>query len=136
MQPLKWISILLILFGSLHAEMSIKNIEKMVKQIRAKRTSKLESNTTITSPFIVVQKDQNRSVVAPVAAENEQASFVLGAIVNTTAFIDGAWHRVGDTIGDFRLESIAEDHVVLKRKNRTITLYFRKAKNILSTGEE
>ena len=130
--------ILALVMGSapLWAELSIKNIEKMVKDIRAKRSSKLDKDTKPTSPFIVVKSDENRSVMVKLSEKIIKTDFTLGAIVNDTAFIDGTWKKAGDAVGDFQLDAIEDDHVVLKRKNRTITLYFRKTKNILTVGKE
>ena len=130
--------ILALVIGSapLWAELSIKNIEKMVRDIRAKRSSKLDKDTKPISPFIVVKRDENRSVMVKLSEKIIKTNFTLGAIVNNTAFIDGAWKKVGDAVGDFQLDAIEDGHVVLKRKNRTITLYFRKTKNILTVGKE
>ncbi len=120
----------------LWAELSIANIEKMVRDIRAKRTSKVTDTSPPVSPFIVIRQDENRSVIANMADKEIKTNFVLSAIVNKTAFVDGAWKKEGDAVGDFQLDSVQDDHVVLKRENRTITLYFRKAKNILKIGKE
>ena len=130
--------VLIFFMGSwmLHAELSIANIEKMVKDIRAKRTSKVESNASVASPFIVIRKDENRSVIADVSDKIVATDFVLGGIVNASAFIAGGWRKEGDTIGDFTVDAVADDHVVLKSKNRTITLYFRKTKDIVKMGKE
>jgi len=132
----KLTAILVVLSLPLAAELSIKNIEKMVRDIRAKRTSKLSDSTPVISPFIVIKQDENVSVIETVVPQMVKTDFTLGAIVNDAAFIDGAWKRKGDTVGEFHVETIADDHVVLKRKNRTITLYFRKAKDILKIGKE
>jgi hypothetical protein len=118
------------------ADLSIQNIEKMVKDIRAKRTSKMKDTSPVVSPFIIIKQDENRSVIAKVSDKEVKTNFTLGAIVNRTAFVDGKWRKIGDTVGDFKVDSIGDDHVVLKRKNRTITLYFRKTKNILKIGKE
>ena len=120
----------------LQADLSIKNIEKMVKEIRKKRSSKLDKNTKPISPFTVVKQDENQSVTVKLSDKIAKTNFVLGAIVNDAAFIDGAWKRRGDSVGDFQLDAIKDDHVVLKRKNRTITLYFRRTKNILTADKE
>ena len=130
--------ILALLIGStqLWAELSIRNIEKMVNDIRAKRKSNLGKDIKPTSPFIVVKNDENRSVMVKLSEKILKTNFILGAIVNDRAFIDGAWKKVGEAVGDFRLDAIEDSHVVLKRKNRTITLYFRKTKNILTVGKE
>jgi len=120
----------------LQAELSIDNIKKMVKDIRTKRISKLDKDTKPISPFIVVRHDENRSVMVKISEKIIKSNFTLGAIVNDTAFIDGAWKKAGDMVGDFHLDAIKDGHVVLKRKNRIITLYFRKTKNILTVGKE
>jgi hypothetical protein len=116
--------------------MSIDNIEKMVDDIRTKRTSKMDDSQPIRSPFIIVKHDENRSVVATVSHKALKTNFILDAIINDKAFIDGAWRQAGDSVGDFEVASVASDHVVLKRKNRTITLYFRATKNILKITKE
>ncbi len=130
--------ILLFLAGSrlVFGDLSIQNIEKMVEEIRAKRTSKMKDTSSFPSPFIVIKKDENLSVLAPVSDKMLKTNFLLGAIVNQSAFIDGKWRKKGDIVGDFVLETVEDDHVVLKSKNRTITLYFRKTKNILKLGKE
>ncbi len=126
-------TVLLLMLGAqwLLADLSIQNIEKMVDDIRAKRTSKMKDASLVVSPFIVIQKDENRSIITPVVDKVSKTNFKLGAIVNQSAFIDGAWKKRGDTVGEFKVDSISGDHVVLKRKNRTITLYFRKTKQLL-----
>jgi len=136
MRMLKIAVLFCVVTGPLLAELSIKNIEKMVEDIRAKRVSKLKDTTPTVSPFIVVSKDENVSVIVKMSEKAIKTDFVLGAVINDSAFIDGKWHRPGDAVGDFRLDSIEDGHVVLKRKNRTITLYFRKTKDILKIGKE
>jgi hypothetical protein len=128
--------VLLFAFVPLFAEMSIQNIEKMVQDIRAKRTSKITNTTPVVSPFIVIQQDENRSVISNISEKMIKTNFLLGAIVNSTAFIDGSWKKKGEMVGDFQLDTVGDNHVVLKRKNRTITLYFRKTKNILTVTKE
>ena len=125
-----------VLTGQLFAELSIENIENMVKDIRAKRTSKIKTVTKIDSPFIVVKKDDNLSVAVKVSKQTIKTDFSLGAVINDSAFIDGEWRRKGDIVGEFKVILIGRDHVVLKRKKRTITLYFEKAKEIIKTGKE
>jgi hypothetical protein len=120
------------------SDLSIKSIQKMVKDIRGKRVSKMRADTKIDSPFIVVKQDENLSVAVMQNIESKalKTDFSLGAIINHSAFIDGEWKKKGDIVGEFRVISITDDHVVLKKKNRTITLYFRKAKDILKIGKE
>ncbi len=131
------ISLVAVLFSwPLLAELSIQNIEKMVEDIKAKRKSKMKDRNISLSPFIVIKNDENSSVKKTLPVQETKATFVLGAIINSSAFIDGKWYQKGDQVGDFNLTSIEEDHVVLKKENRIITLFFRKAKQILNISEE
>ncbi len=125
-----------VLTGQLLAELSVENIENMVKDIRSKRISKIKTSTKIDSPFIIVKNDDNLSVAVKVSKQTIKTDFSLGAVINDSAFIDGKWCKKGDAVGEFKLISIEHGHVVLKRKKRTITLYFKKAKDIITTGKE
>jgi len=136
MRTLNIVVLCCVVTGPLFAELSIKNIEKMVEDIRTKRVSKLKDTTPTVSPFIVVNKDENVSVIVKMSDKAIKTDFVLGALINDSAFIDGKWRKQGDAVGDFQLDAIGDSHVVLKRKNRTITLYFRKTKDILKIGKE
>lgn len=120
----------------LMAELSVKNIGKMVQDIRSKRVSKLNHDTKIVSPFIVIKSDENRTVMVKLSEKTSKVNFTLGAIINDAAFIDGSWKRAGDHVGDFEVNAIEKNHVVLKKKDRTIILYFRKGKNLLTVEKE
>ena len=136
MRFLKFFLVVVLVSLPVMAELSIKNIEKMVRDIRAKRTSRITDTSPVVSPFIVIKQDENQSVIVKVAPKTLKTNFALGAIVNDTAYIDGTWRKAGDSVGEFHVKAIEDDHVILKSKDRTITLYFRKAKDILKTGKE
>jgi hypothetical protein len=120
----------------LWAELSVKNIEHMVQDIKSKRVGKIKDYNITSSPFVVVQTEDNSSARVSMAIPETKAVFSLGAIVNKSAFIDGSWHKAGDVLNDFRVDTVSDDHVVLKKKNRTITLFFKKVKNMLKISKE
>jgi len=120
----------------LQAELSVQNIEKMVQDIKSDRSSKLGGDVNISSPFITVKHEENSTKAMIVPAKNTQTVFTLGAIMNSRAFVNGVWRKVGDSVGDFHVESIADDHVVLKQKKHTVTLFFKPTKHILNIGKE
>ena len=128
--------LLALLGGMLQAELSIQNIEKMVEDIKAKRTSKMEENAAVVSPFVLVRHERNDSVRTFEPATVKKTKFTLGAIVNDTAFIDGKWHRQGDELEGFKIETIASDRVVLKQDDREVILFFKKTKPILTFSKE
>jgi 2-phospho-L-lactate transferase/gluconeogenesis factor (CofD/UPF0052 family) len=136
MRPIYVLAGIGVFVGSLSAELSVENIEKMVEEIRAQRTSKMIREINITSPFVAVQQEQNatQKVLAPAAEKREP--FLLGAIVNDRAFINGNWHREGDEIDGFVLKAIEPDHVTLSQEDRTVVVFFKKAKSILTFSKE
>ncbi len=136
MRYFKFILAVSLVASPLLAELSIQNIEKMVEDIKAKRKSKMQDRNISASPFIVIRQDDNSSVKKSIPIHESKTFFVLGGIMNSSAYIDGKWHKKGDKVGDFNLTDVKEDHVTLKKENRTITLFFRKAKKLLSISEE
>jgi len=127
---------LVLITGSLMAELSVANIEKMVEDIKAKRTSKMRDDTNISSPFITVKTENNDTIRTLVPAEKQRRPYVLGAVMNGSAFINNTWYAAGDKVGTFVVEKILPDHVILKHDKRTIMLFFRKTKNLLKISEE
>jgi len=125
-----------VLFGLLHAELSVANIEKMVEEIKAKRTSKMKEDVNITSPFILVRQESNSTIKGFEPATVKPMKFTLGAIVNDAAYIDGAWYRAGDEINGFKVVSVTSDRVTLKQDERTVVLFFKKTKSILTFSKE
>ncbi len=118
------------------AELSIDRMDKMVEEIKAKRKSKIEDRTNVKSPFVVLKVDNNTSIKESVPVKEDKIAFSLAGIMNSSAYINGFWHKKGDKIGDFIVDTISDDHVVLKRDNRAITLFFRKSNNILNIKDK
>jgi predicted amidohydrolase YtcJ len=136
MRPTIILTITALLTSGLWAELSVKNIEKMVRDIRAKRTSKMREDTNITSPFVTVKQDENATIDLLTKEEEKKEPFVLGAIMNHRAFVNGKWLKVGDELDGFTLKVIAKDHVKFTQKNRSIVVFFRKTKPILTFSKE
>ena len=136
MEAMKLTMAMALLLGTLHAELSVANIEKMVEDIKAKRTSKMKEDVNITSPFILVRQEDNSTIKTFEPAEVKPTQFTLGAIMNNAAFINGSWHHEGEEIDGFRVEKIDEDKVTLKQADHTVVLYFKKTKSILTFSKE
>jgi len=56
---------------------------------------------------------------------------ILGAIINNKAFINGAWHRVGDRVYGFKITRITNYFVYLNKKNKKMILSTKNSKKIL-----
>ena len=116
-------TILVALPLTLSAELSVSKIDQMVEQIQGKRKSKVKVDfEKVTSPFaMVVQADVNASPVMKTV--EQKVNFQLSAIINKRAKINDRWVGVGDTIQGYKVESIEENRVILKKANRTVELF-------------
>jgi hypothetical protein len=122
---------LLLLLYPLQAELTVKNIDEMVRQIQGKRQSKVKVDfEKVTSPFAsIVQEDVNATPILQTA--RQQVNFQLNAIVNDKAQINDRWVQVGDIVQGYKVDEIAEDHVVLKKANRSVEVFLPKPKKLL-----
>ena len=128
-----WISGLLLLYP-LQAELSIQQIDAMVNKIQGKRQSKVKIDFgKVTSPFVLVvskpDTDSNTTTSPVVKMIESQASFDLSGIMNNRARINGRWLKVGDMIEGYRVETIDENHVLLKKGKRSVELFLPNPKN-------
>jgi hypothetical protein len=113
----------LLLCVPIFAELTVEKIDQMVEQIQGKRSSKVDIQfDKVASPFaVVVQDDVNATPVMKMV--EEQVTFRLSAIINDRAKIDSQWVKVGDVIQGYKVDSIEENRVVLKKSNRTVELF-------------
>jgi hypothetical protein len=95
----------------------------MVAQIQGKRVSKVNVDfRKVASPFaFMVKKDINATPVLKMP--ERQVTLSLSAIINERARINGEWVRVGETVDGYRIESVEENRVVLKKGDRTVELF-------------
>jgi len=122
------------LFTSLSADLSIDQMEVMVEKIKAKRVGiKREKSETFVSPFVLIQRDENRSVIED--PQEKEAVFVLGGIMNDKAFLNDTWVKVGDKPEGYEVTAIDERSVTLVQGDRTITVFLKKSKPILQLNE-
>jgi len=136
MKSIQLMAAWMIVVSPVLADLSIKNIETMVHDIRAKRKGRVADHRLSSSPFVVIKHDQNTTQKSAQTVAKSKVSFSLGAIVNNTAFINGSWYKQGDNISGFDVASVASDRVSLDKESRKITLFFRKSKNIIKISEE
>ena len=127
-----WLAVLLL--TSLHADLSIGQMEVMVEKIKAKRVGvNKQKRTDFVSPFVLIQRDENRSVLED--PKEKDTVFVLGGIMNSKAFVNETWVKVGDKIEGYEVKAIDEKSVTLVQGDRTITVFLKKSKPILQLNE-
>jgi len=136
MKTILTLSLLAIL--PLSAELSVAKIDRMVKQIQGKRSSKVEIDfNKVVSPFVRVVQSENNQTVGVQQIEEESVKFHLGGIINQRAKINDRWVEVGDRIEGYTVEKIEEGHVVLKKEDRSVELFLPdpNKKNLIQISE-
>ncbi len=132
----KTLCIVSLLTVSLHADLSVEQIEKMVSMIHEKRVGvKLETLEATKEPFILVQEENN--VTTFVVPEHvEEVKLSLHAIMNGKAFINESWNSVDDTIMGYTLKHVGKKGVVLRNGNNIKKLFLHQKRDSFITLEE
>ena len=132
---MKKIFLLLSLTVLVNADLSVKQIQEMVKQIHEKREGvKLETLENTKDPFIQIHEDDN--VTTLIVPEKEEAKLALHAIVNGKAYINDSWNSLGDTIMGYTVKYIGQRGVVLRNGNHVKKLFlYKKRDNFIKLEE-
>ena len=118
-----------------NADLSVKQIQKMVMQIHEKREGvKLVTLETTKDPFIRISEEDN--VTTLVIPEKEEAKLVLHAIVNGKAYINDSWSSLGDTIMGYTVKYIGQRGVVLRNGNHVKKLFLHEKRDSFIKLEE
>ncbi len=132
----KILCIIPLLTGLLYADLSVKEIEKMISKIHLKREGvKLETLETTKEPFVRMKKEDNLTVIA-IPVEEETVKLSLHAIVNGKAYMNEAWKSVDDTIMGYTLKHVGKRGVVLRNGNNIKKLFLHKERDNFITLEE
>ncbi|MEA2111479.1 MAG: hypothetical protein U9P71_05470 [Campylobacterota bacterium] len=112
------------------------DVNPIVKKIDAIKESKKSPTTldyNIYDPFAKAK---------PLLAKKEQKPVVKTArpirvqtILNGKALIDGKWHGVGSSVHDATIKTVANNHIVIIRDSKLITITIKSKKNIIKTKE-
>ena len=129
---MKKLLLIAILSYPIFAELTVSQIEEMVKRIQSKRVSEYEIDfLKIPSPLDGIKKVVENNQSKTLLLDNTQdINFTLNAIVNDNVYINGKWYKKGDRIHGLVIREIYDDHVVLKDNRRTIKVYLIKKKNL------
>lgn len=130
------LSVILLLTVSLYADLSVKQIEKMVGMIHEKREGiKLKTLEETKEPFVRREEEDNiTTFVIPV--QSEEAKLALHAIVNGKAYINESWKGVDDTIMGYTLKYVGRRGVVLRNGNNVKKLFLHQNRDNFIKLEE
>jgi len=132
----KTLFIISLLTVSLYADLSVKQIQKMVSMIHEKREGiKLETLEETKEPFVRLEEENNiTTFVMPEQAE--EAKLVLHAIMNGKAYINESWQGVDDTIMGYTLKYVGKRGVVLRNANNIKKLFLHQERDNFIKLEE
>ncbi|NKQ41034.1 MAG: hypothetical protein HF962_05645 [Sulfurovum sp.] len=130
----KKIGLAVFLILPLCADLSLGQMEVMVEKIKAKRVgSKMEKDSSFVSPFVLIQQDENKSVLE--APKGSDIKFTLGGVINKRAFINERWIKIGEKIDGYELTEMQDNGVTLVQEDRTIKVFLKKSKPIIQINE-
>jgi len=119
----------LLLSVTLYADLSVSQIESMVKDIHEKRVGyDLDTLELTKNPFVKLEEENNvTTYVIPKAKEEVKVS--LHAIMGGKAYINDAWADVNDSIMGYTLMYVGKRGVVLRNGNHIKKLFLHNEKN-------
>ena len=114
----------------------VDEIDKIVQKINSKRVGELPKKElkSVVSPMVKIIVENNETTIKDsngtiIKAKPKDDSFVLAAILNNSAFINGKWYKVGDMVGKYKLVEILDDSVLLKNGKKTKLILFKENNN-------
>ncbi len=122
--------------STIYADLSMDQIRNMVKQIHNPRDGiNIETLKDTQEPFVRLEEENNiTTFVIPV--DKEDTKLVLNAILNNTAYINGQWLKIDDSIAGYTLKFIGKKGVVLRNDNQIKKLFLHKNRENFITIKE
>ena len=120
------------------ANLSVKQIEKMVQKIHLKREGiGLGTLNQTKEPFIRITKEENKTVVVELPSQiKPDVKLTLHAIMGGKAYINDSWKRVGDIVMGYTVKYIGKRGVVLQDGTTIKKLFIGKPKEQLLIMDE
>jgi len=125
------------LTASLHADLSVKQIENMVTKIQEKRAGfDLETLEMTKNPFIITLEEEEELPAFVAPKEKVKGNITLHAIMGGKAYINNGWRDINDTVLGYRLRYIGKRGVVFRNGNQIKKLFLHENKNDFIKIEE
>ena len=123
------ILIVSLLTASLHADLSVEQIENMVLKIHEKRVGfDLETLESTKNPFVVLKEDENVATFV-IPEKNEDVKISLHALMSGKAYINDGWKDINETVMGYTLKYVGKRGVVLRNGNHIKKLFLHEEKD-------
>ena len=117
--------ILTLLSSFSFGDVGTEGINRMIDSIKKPRPGlPLEGLSLEQSPFKPHMEEFNTTAL--VAEKVQEKVFILNAIMNHRAYIDGKWYKKDDEIADYVLRFIGTKGVVMTREQSVMKLFLNK----------
>ena len=116
---------------SLYADLSMAQIENMVKKIQEKRAGfDLETLSMTKDPFVVMLEEEKKELPTYITPKKKtNANISLHAIMGGKAYINNGWKDINDTVLGYKLKYIGKRGVVLRNGNQIKKLFLHNEMN-------
>ncbi|HIP18338.1 MAG TPA: hypothetical protein EYG78_03275 [Sulfurovum sp.] len=123
------ILIVSLLTASLHANLSVEQIENMVLKIHEKRVGfDLETLESTKNPFVVLKEDENVATFV-IPEKNEDVKISLHALMSGKAYINDGWKDINETVMGYTLKYVGKRGVVLRNGNHIKKLFLHEERD-------
>jgi len=123
------ILIVSLLTASLHANLSVEQIENMVLKIHEKRVGfDLETLESTKNPFVVLKEDDNVTTFV-IPEKNEDVKISLHALMSGKAYINDGWKDINETVMGYTLKYVGKRGVVLRNGNHIKKLFLHEERD-------
>jgi len=133
---MKNILFMTLITSTIYADLSMDQIRDMVQKIHDRRDGvSIEKLKDTKEPFVRLEEENNiTTFVIPMDKEDTQMS--LNAILNETAYINGEWKGLDDTVGGYTLKYIGKRGVVLRNDKQIKKLFLHEKRENFITIKE
>ena len=133
---MKNILFMTLITSTIYADLSMDQIRDMVQKIHDRRDGvSIEKLKDTKEPFVRLEEENNiTTFVIPMDKEDTQMS--LNAILNKTAYINGEWKRLDDTVDGYTLKYIGKKGVVLRNDKQIKKLFLHEKRENFITIKE
>jgi hypothetical protein len=131
------IFLIFLIFASTLVSNELQWVDKQISSILPNRDGiNIQELSNLKDPFItVVEKEtpkrKTNFKVTKKRYKTKKTIFKLGAIMNNSALINTHWYKVGSTVKGYKISSIQNSVVILKRGKRTLHLTTKTKKSTL-----
>ncbi len=129
---MKYLLILLFVISAVFGDTLSERLDKLIQNKQIKTVTNLKYN-----PFFTKKEEKKLEKKDITTKKNiKKQKLKLITIFNDKAFINDRWLSKNDKIYGYIVKKILNDSVILRGKNRNLTLKFEKTKEILKVGKQ